>query len=206
MSGIGRRLIWINATGLAPLHVCWALVSSHRKAEDMVKNHMSNRAGSPSALTGSEVRTVTSYERELVRLREALAREAALLHQRDELIRKLFALRETAVSRVAKLTPRQRQIMDLVLAGHPSKNIAADLGIAKRTVENHRASIMKKTGSTSIPALARVAFAAAWSRSISCNRSPTVNGTPYPAFRQRPTRAGYGRRRHVRPYWPALGG
>jgi two-component system CheB/CheR fusion protein len=50
--------------------------------------------------------------------------------------------------------------MDLVLAGHPSKNIAADLGISQRTVENHRASIMKKTGSKSLPALARLAVAA----------------------------------------------
>jgi two-component system CheB/CheR fusion protein len=55
---------------------------------------------------------------------------------------------------------RQHQIMDLVLAGHPSKNIAADLGISQRTVENHRASIMKKTGSKSLPALARLAIAA----------------------------------------------
>ena len=59
------------------------------------------------------------------------------------------------------LTSAQHQIMDLVLAGHPSKNIAADLGISQRTVENHRASIMKKTGAKSLPALARLAFAAA---------------------------------------------
>ena len=38
---------------------------------------------------------------------------------------------------VATLTSRQRQILDLVLAGHPSKNIAADLGISQRTVDNH---------------------------------------------------------------------
>jgi two-component system CheB/CheR fusion protein len=50
--------------------------------------------------------------------------------------------------------------MDMVLAGHPSKNIAFDLGISQRTVENHRASIMKKTGSKSIPALIRLALAA----------------------------------------------
>ena len=51
--------------------------------------------------------------------------------------------------------------MDLVLAGYPSKNIAADLGISQRTVENHRASIMRKTGSKSVPELARLAMSAA---------------------------------------------
>jgi two-component system CheB/CheR fusion protein len=66
-----------------------------------------------------------------------------------------------AMTQIAALTGRQRQIMDLVLAGHPSKNIAADLGISQRTVENHRASIMKKTGVRSLPALARLADAAA---------------------------------------------
>jgi two-component system, chemotaxis family, CheB/CheR fusion protein len=61
---------------------------------------------------------------------------------------------------VASLTARQRQILDLVLAGHPSKNIAADLGISQRTVDNHRAAIMRKTGSKSLPALIRTALAA----------------------------------------------
>src|SRR6202030_4286732 len=74
---------------------------------------------------------------------------------------KLLACQETAAGAIAGLTPRQRQIMELVLAGHPSKNISADLGISQRTVENHRASIMEKTGSKSLPALARLAFAAA---------------------------------------------
>jgi FixJ family two-component response regulator len=114
--------------------------------------------------------TVERYEAELAkqekRLREALAREEALRRQNDELIRqrevlsRLLAQRQGAADRVASLTPRQRQIMELVIAGHPSKNIAADLGISQRTVENHRASIMKKTGSKSLPALARVALAA----------------------------------------------
>lgn len=65
-----------------------------------------------------------------------------------------------AAKLVAGLTKRQHQVMDLVLAGQPSKIIAADLGISQRTVENHRAAIMTKTGTTSLPALARLALAA----------------------------------------------
>jgi two-component system, chemotaxis family, CheB/CheR fusion protein len=85
--------------------------------------------------------------------------ERALEQSRDS--SKLSARREDAARHVAGLTPRQHQIMQLVLAGYPSKNIAADLRISQRTVENHRASIMKKTGSKSVPALARLALAAA---------------------------------------------
>jgi two-component system, chemotaxis family, CheB/CheR fusion protein len=74
---------------------------------------------------------------------------------------KLTEWRKDAADHLASLTRRQHQIMEMVLAGHPSKNIAVDLGISQRTVENHRASIMKKTGSRSLPALTRLALAAA---------------------------------------------
>ncbi len=43
---------------------------------------------------------------------------------------KLSNWREGAAKQIADLTPRQRQVMDMVLAGHPSKVIAADLGIS----------------------------------------------------------------------------
>src|SRR5690349_6473084 len=84
--------------------------------------------------------------------------ERALEHARDSA--KLSVRREVAATRLAGLTVRQRQIMELVLAGHPSKNIAADVGISQRTVENHRAAVMKKTGSHSLSALIRLALAA----------------------------------------------
>jgi len=84
--------------------------------------------------------------------------ERALEQSRD--VNTLIACREAAAHHMASLTPRQRQIMERVLSGEPSKNIAADLGISQRTVENHRASIMKKTGAKSLPALARLALAA----------------------------------------------
>jgi hypothetical protein len=115
--------------------------------------------------------TVTRYKRELalhiseeIRLKVALARAEALLRQRgtaqqEDSTRRAVWQKEAADC-VARLTPRQHEIMELVLAGHPSKNIAADLGISQRTVENHRAAIMKKTGSKSLPALGRFGFAA----------------------------------------------
>ena len=124
---------------------------------------------SPNAIIGSLRRTVANYERELTwhrcaetRLRDTLLRQEQELIQQQEVLIKLFAAREDAANRIASLSLRQIQIMELVLAGHPSKNIAADLGISQRTVENHRAIIMKKTGSTSLPALARLALVAAW--------------------------------------------
>jgi two-component system CheB/CheR fusion protein len=83
--------------------------------------------------------------------------DLALERTRDSA--KGFASREAAATCLAGLTSRQREILDLVLAGHPSKNIAADLGISQRTVENHRAAIMHRTGSKSVPALVRFALA-----------------------------------------------
>jgi two-component system CheB/CheR fusion protein len=85
--------------------------------------------------------------------------ERALEQSRDRT--KLSAWRRDASERVGNLTSRQRQIMDMVVAGHPSKNIAADLSLSQRTVENHRAAIMKKMAASSLPALARLALAAA---------------------------------------------
>jgi two-component system CheB/CheR fusion protein len=103
----------------------------------------------------------TDFIEKPVGRRELLASVARALEQSLDST-KVFAWRQTAANHIAALTPRQREVMELVLAGQPNKNIAADLGISQRTVENHRASIMKRTGSKSLPALARMVFAAAW--------------------------------------------
>jgi two-component system CheB/CheR fusion protein len=98
-------------------------------------------------------------EKPITRVELLASVDRALEQSRDE--GKLLAWRENAASHIAGLTSRQREVMEMVLAGHPSKNIAADLGISQRTVENHRAAIMTKTGTKSLPALARLALAAA---------------------------------------------
>jgi len=51
------------------------------------------------------------------------------------------------------LTPRQRQVLDRVVVGKVNKVIAAELGLSKKTVEIHRASMMKKMRVKSLPEL-----------------------------------------------------
>jgi two-component system response regulator FixJ len=61
-------------------------------------------------------------------------------------------------ARVEQLTPRERQVMDLVVAGLPNKAIAFRLGIAVRTVEIHRARVMDKIGARNLAHLVRLAL------------------------------------------------
>jgi two-component system CheB/CheR fusion protein len=70
------------------------------------------------------------------------------------------AWRKTAAERIAGLTPRERDVMGLVVQGRPNKIIANALGISQRTVENHRAAVMKRTGATTLPDLIRLVMAA----------------------------------------------
>ncbi|WP_319003998.1 response regulator transcription factor [Luteimonas panaciterrae] len=59
---------------------------------------------------------------------------------------------------LAKLSPRERQVLDLVVASKPNKIIADVLGISIKTVELHRANMMNKLGVRSLPELMKVAL------------------------------------------------
>ena len=54
------------------------------------------------------------------------------------------------------LTPREREILDLMTRGKPNKVMAADLGVSQRTVEIHRARVMEKMGASSLAQLVRM--------------------------------------------------
>ena len=60
--------------------------------------------------------------------------------------------------RHASLTPREREVMSLIVAGHANKVIAMDLGLSERTVEIHRARVMEKMATRSVAHLVRMAL------------------------------------------------
>ncbi len=65
-----------------------------------------------------------------------------------------------AAGKLALLSPREREVLDGLLAGLPNKTIAYDLAISPRTVEIHRARVMDKMGARSLSELVRLALAA----------------------------------------------
>jgi FixJ family two-component response regulator len=66
------------------------------------------------------------------------------------------AEREAMRSRLALLTPREREVMALVVAGRLNKQIAAELGAGEKTVKVHRARVMEKTRAGSVAELVRM--------------------------------------------------
>jgi len=69
-------------------------------------------------------------------------------------------LAQSAETRIAQLTPRERQVLEHLVAGHANKVIAFELDISPRTVEIHRAHLMEKMQARSLSDLVRLALAA----------------------------------------------
>jgi two-component system response regulator FixJ len=67
---------------------------------------------------------------------------------------------QAVAARVALLSERERQVLDGLIAGHPNKTIAYDLGISPRTVEVYRANVMTKMQAKSLSELVRLAILA----------------------------------------------
>src|SRR5271170_5713597 len=83
---------------------------------------------------------------------DAVALAVAHDRERRAAIQKIDAIR----GRIRVLTPRERQVMDLVASGKMNKQIASNLGLSQITVKMHRGSLMKKMGVRSVAELVKL--------------------------------------------------
>jgi RNA polymerase sigma factor (sigma-70 family) len=95
--------------------------------------------------------------------------EAALAQDRDA--RERASRRATLDARLARLTAREREVFDLVVAGRHNREIAATLGISPRTVEVYKAKLLDKLQVSRLPELIRLALDAGVARD-----GPPVDG------------------------------
>jgi two-component system response regulator FixJ len=82
----------------------------------------------------------------------------ALARDRDN--RGQLEARDAIRGRMARLTPRESQVLRLLATGKSNKQMAGNLGVSQRTVEIHRAHLMHKTEATSVAQLVRMLLVA----------------------------------------------
>ena len=85
----------------------------------------------------------------------------ALVERMLETAKDAFANHQEAASRdalLSKLTTREAQVLERIVAGRLNKQIADDLGISIKTVEAHRANIMEKLGANTVADLLKIAL------------------------------------------------
>jgi len=78
--------------------------------------------------------------------------------ERDRTTREQRAKNDELYDRYDSLTPREREVMTLVVAGLLNKQIAGELGTSETTVKNHRHQIMEKMGADSVAELVKMAY------------------------------------------------
>lgn len=89
--------------------------------------------------------------------RDALLQAIQRASTQDEIDRKETSERLEIDAKLARLTPREREVMGYVVAGRLNKQIAADLGTVEKTIKVHRSRMMAKLGLRSVTDLVRLA-------------------------------------------------
>jgi DNA-binding NarL/FixJ family response regulator len=92
-------------------------------------------------------------------IRAVVSGEAYLSEQLcPEAVEELLARHQEGLSPLDRLTPREREVLQLVAEGNTNRRIAFHLGISIKTVEKHRASLMDKLGIRDVAGLVRFAI------------------------------------------------
>lgn len=127
---------------------------------------MSGQGDIPMAVCAMKAGAVDFLEKPLaeVRLIDAVQRALDISRHQHE----ARATQAQARLRLSSLTPREREVLNILVVGKPNKAIANELHTSPRTIEVHRARILRKLGVDSLPGLVRLTLAAQNARVQPC--------------------------------------
>jgi len=151
----GCLVLDVRLRGMSGLDLLGQLARGESRLPIIMMTGFGDFSTAVRALKGGAVDIVqkpVDHEALLTRIREALATEEKAQLTRVE--------SSTAIERLKELTPRERAVLDLVVAGKSSKEIASQLALGVRTVETHRAHVMGKMGANSSADLVRMVLLA----------------------------------------------
>jgi DNA-binding NarL/FixJ family response regulator len=128
------------------------ILSQHKRQEYVVQALQAGASGYllKDSITDELIEAIQTVKEGLTYLSEQLPREEIL-----GLIRR----GETLPNPVERLTPREREVIQLVAEGYTNRQIAVKLSISVKTVEKHRYNLMDKLNMSDVTALVRFAVA-----------------------------------------------
>lgn len=121
---------------------------------DMPVVFMSGMGGIAEAVQAVKLGSIDYLEKpfEVAQMKQLLARAVELDLERRRRAEEVATLE----CRFAQLSPREREVMELVVQGAANKEVAARLQLSPKTVEVHRANVMRKTGAETLAELVRM--------------------------------------------------
>lgn len=121
---------------------------------DMPVVFMSGMGGIAEAVQAVKLGSIDFLEKpfEVAQMKQLLARAVELDLERRHRAEEVATLER----RFAQLSPREREVMELVVQGAANKEVAARLHLSPKTVEVHRANVMRKTGAETLAELVRM--------------------------------------------------
>jgi len=151
----GCLVLDVRMPGLSGLDLQERLASKHIEIPTIV---ITGHADVPMAIRAIKAGALDFIEKPfndqvlLERIGQALALDAKIRQSQHE--------RAEIAARLESLTAREREVMQMVVDGKANKVIADQLGVSQKTVEVHRANVMKKMQVDSLAELVRLALAA----------------------------------------------
>ena len=151
----GCAVLGFAMPGLSGLELQNALTTSGNQRPIIFMGRNTDIAGSVQAMKRGAVDFLTKPVKE-----RALLTAVQYAIERDRQQRAIWVELRSIGDRLARLTPREREVFHHLVSGRRNKQIAHDLGTVEKTIKVHRSNIMKKMGARSFPDLVRMAIQA----------------------------------------------